>query len=75
VGNIEVTFNLILVSHYSATEITRCWTDVKRVCHMHQSISLQIYRKIASQDSQHDDRVLQSGAQPGGGIWGICPPP
>jgi len=27
---------------------------------MHQSISLQIYSEIPSQDSQHDDRALQS---------------
>jgi len=30
---------------------------------MHQSISLQIYSEIASQDSQHNDRVLQSWAK------------
>jgi len=27
---------------------------------MHQSISLQVYSEIASQDSQHDTRVLHS---------------
>jgi len=32
---------------------------------MHQSISLQIYSKITSQDGQHDVGVLQSC------VWGV----